>query len=125
MHHGTITDLLVARLRGKTPTPESDWSIITSTSGLPGFTDVFWSPNGELLYYVSIVNGQETLMTQRLDRNHRPTGAPFLLYYFSGRVRPGQANVWWERDRLNAVPGRIIGTMKESNSNIWLMDLPP
>jgi hypothetical protein len=74
---------------------------------------------------VSIVNGQENLMTQRLDRNRRPTGTPSLVYYFSGRVRPGQANVWWERDRLTAVPGRIIGTMKESGgSNIWLMDLP-
>ena len=124
MRHDQTTDILQAQFRGEQSIPEDDWVTVTSMSGSPGLTDVFWSPNGELLYYVSMENGQETLMAQRLGGNRRPIDPPFVVHSFSGFVRPGRAGTWWDRDRLNAVPGRIIGTMKDDNSNIWLMDLP-
>ena len=61
-------------------------------------------------------------MAQRLDRGH-PAGAPFRVYQFSVRLRLTPSFFPWS-DRLTAVPGRIVGTIGEFTSNIWLMDLP-
>lgn len=123
LHHDTGADLAVAPLDGGTPIPQNLWITVASTPDPPGFSDVFWSPNGELLYYVCPLGSQTNLMAQRLDRGHHAAGAPFLVHGFR-RVHPRNAGVAFERDRLNAVPGRFVGTMSEDTSNIWLMDLP-
>ncbi len=116
-------NVAVAPFRGEADIPEQDWIGIGSAPRSFNYSP-FWSPNGELLYYVSSVAGQSYIMAQRLDHDRHPAGAPFRVYQFSGRLHltPSYYGTW--TDRLTAVPGRTVGTIGESTTNIWLMDLP-
>ncbi len=120
--HGTRS-VAVAPFRGEENIPEQDWVGLASAPRSVSYSP-FWSPNGELLYYVSSAAGQSYIMGQRLDHGRHPAGAPFRVYQFSGRLRltPSSFGPW--SDRLTAVPGRIVGSIGEFTSNIWLMDLP-
>jgi Tol biopolymer transport system component len=114
---GGSLDAVVAPLSGAKAVPEQNW--ITVTSRPTALTDVFWSPDGKLLYYVSRQAGRSSagyLMAQRLDGRHQPTGAPIQVYQFTERFHPNS--------QLTAAPGRIVGAMNFVNYNIWMMDLP-
>jgi serine/threonine protein kinase len=113
-------DVMLAPFRGVNAVPEQDWIPITPEP--VNVAQVFWSPDGGLIYYVRNLGGSAYLMARRLDRNHRPSGPPFRVYEFPGRVRPPATGSVPER--LSAVPGRIIGALSEQNYNIWMMDLP-
>lgn len=110
-------EVAVAPFRGPRPVPGQDW--ITVTPAPANISQAFWSPNGGLIYYVQSAANAYTLMARRLDASHRPTGAPFRVFQFNGRVHPTTGS-----DALTAVPGRIIGGIPETTSNIWMMDLP-
>ena len=114
---GGSLDAVVAPLSSAKAVPEKDW--ITVTSRPTALTDVFWSPDGKLLYYLSRQAGRSSagyLMAQPLDGRHQPTGAPIQVHQFTERLHPDS--------QLTAVPGRIVGAMNFVNYNIWMMDLP-
>ncbi len=124
MRQNVGAQLIVAPFRGAALIPEQEWIILAAVSGLPGLTDLFWSPNGELVYFVSFVPGQRYLMAQRIDRKHHPAGGPFRVYEFSSRVFPRDVSESAQgTDRFNAVGGGFVGTAREFTSNIWLMEL--
>jgi serine/threonine protein kinase len=113
---GTI-DAILAPFRGATPVPEQDW--ITVTPAPSNVIQVFWSPDGRLIYYIVNLGSSAYLMARHLDPSHQPTGAPFRVYEFGGRVRPPDFS-----EVLTAAPGRFIGVLSEDHYNIWMMDLP-
>ncbi|MGD0437927.1 MAG: hypothetical protein ABSB86_15800, partial [Bryobacteraceae bacterium] len=118
----SAVDVVVAPFRGEADIPEQEWIAVASAApGSVNFSE-FWSPNGELLYYVRETGGQSYIMAQRLDRGRHPAGTPFRVYQFSGRVRP-QAGPGFP-DTFTAVPAGIVAAMREFTNNIWMMDLP-
>jgi serine/threonine protein kinase len=120
---GASGEVVVAPFRGVSPVPQHEWITVASEDVLGG--DVFWSPNGKLIYYSASKAGRYVVRAQRLDSSHHATGRPIDVYEFAGRVRPslGVLGADFNR-RLTAVPGHIIGTMYERTSNIWMLDLP-
>ena len=117
-----FSDLVVAPFRGATAVPEREWIKITDAPGKNQIYWAFWSPNGELLYYVDAAGGQKTLWALHLDRHMRAVGTASRVFPFSARAAPNASFNW--PDPLTAVPGGIVGAMGEYTSNIWLMDLP-
>ncbi len=115
-------DVMIAPFRGATPVQEQDW--IRATPDSANISQVFWSPDGLLVYYVQTVGGSSAIMARRLERGSHPAGAPFRVYEFAGRVRPVPPSPTHIPDMLNAIPGRFIGVLTEQNYNIWMMDLP-
>ena len=86
---------------------------------------VFWSPNGEFIYYVQNVGEGSYLMGQRLDRSHHPAGGAFRVFEFPFGIRSAAITAGNPvPEPLTAIPGRFIGALTERNYNIWLMDLP-
>jgi Tol biopolymer transport system component len=115
---GTSFHVMVAPFRGATSVSERDWITVTPDPG--NVSQAFWSPDDTLIYYVIRPGGSSPLMARRLDQTRHPSGPPFRVFEFSERLHPQGGN----RDAITAVPGRFIGAMSESNSNIWIMDLP-
>jgi dipeptidyl aminopeptidase/acylaminoacyl peptidase len=118
MAGGGSVDIVVAPFRGAAAIPESEWTTVNSEPGV--FNNAFWSPDGGLLYYMKRGAGPFYLMARRLDSNRHPQGLPIEVYQFTERVRPRLVF----GDSFTAGPGRIVGSMLESNNNIWLLDLP-
>lgn len=75
-------DVLLAPFRGANAVPEQDWTTITPEP--VNVTQVFWSPDGGLIYYVRGLGASVYLMARHLDRSHRPTGPPLRVYEFAG-----------------------------------------
>jgi Tol biopolymer transport system component len=122
-HNAALFDVMLAPFRGATSVPEQDWIAVTPAPA--NVNQVFWSPGGGLLYYVTVTGGVYSLMARRLDQSRHPTGVPFRVFQFTGRIHPqisGRPNA--AGDALTAVPGRFIGAMSEYSFNIWMMDLP-
>jgi serine/threonine protein kinase len=120
------SDVCVAELHGTESIQRSNWSVLTSSS--TDVRQILWSPRGDLVYFGGNVAGAFELNGVRLDAAHRPTGEPFRVYQFTGRLRPVIAPVGGQgvqtSDMLSAVPGAFIGVLSEVNYNIWMMDLP-
>jgi Tol biopolymer transport system component len=121
-----LADVVVAPMRGTEAIPGPDW--LTVTPAPADVQQVFWSPDGGLVYYVvTTAGGASSILARHLDAGRHPVGPPIRVYDFTGRVRPPISAVGTSSpvpDTLSAVPGRFIGVLSELNYNIWMMDLP-
>src|SRR5262249_54218568 len=87
---GSSGDVVVAPFSGLAPVPQKDWFTVASDNVLGG--DVFWSPNGKLIYYAVTKAGRYAIKAQRLDNSRHSVGPPMDVYEFSGRVRPSRSD---------------------------------
>ena len=117
--------IFIARLQGNTLGSESQWIPVT-----PG-TDVdmgpAWSPDGNLLFFLSQRDGFRCIWAQRLHPTNRialdqafavqhfHTGARALLMNF--RANPAQIG-------LSASTRGLVYGLEELHGNIWTMTLP-
>ena len=122
---GTYTRrIFIARLQGETLGGESQW--IPITAGADVDIAPAWSPDGNLLYFISERDGFRCIWAQRLDPDskiavdrpfavqHFHTGARTLLTNF--RANPLQIG-------LSASDRGIIYSLEELRGNIWTMEL--
>jgi Tol biopolymer transport system component len=73
----------VAPLRAQT---EGNW--IAVTDALSGVNEPDWSPDGNLIYFLSSQDGLQCIWAQRLDPStKRPVGSPFEIHHFSSSRR--------------------------------------
>jgi Tol biopolymer transport system component len=118
-------DVFVATLDGNHQIPEEKWIRVTSSPG--DIRQVFWSPNGQLIYYDLTAAGSSYLMARRLDASGHPGEEAFRVHEF-GRVRPNLYVIGGAGPipptAFSAVPGRFIAVLTELNSNIWMMNAP-
>jgi serine/threonine protein kinase/Tol biopolymer transport system component len=97
---------------------ENEW--IAVTGGADMDREPRWSPDGNLLYFISERDGFRCLWAQRLDQvRKRPRGAPFAVHHF-------------HRSRLNNRMGdtgliglsvsrdKIFLSLEELTGNIWM-----
>jgi hypothetical protein len=104
------------------PTPERDWVPITSGE----YSDVRpeFSPDGKLVYFMSLRDGFGCLWAQRLDAATKtPAGQPFPIQHFhSARRSPGSVRTG--QRAISIARNMIVTTMEERTGNIWLTELP-
>jgi Tol biopolymer transport system component/tRNA A-37 threonylcarbamoyl transferase component Bud32 len=99
---------------------EKDWIPIAADSA----QQTRFSPDGNLLYYLSARDGFVCLWAQRLEpATKRPAGSPFAVYHSHSAARAIR-NVGDYSKRMSVVRGKILLTLGEKSSNIWMTELP-
>ena len=118
------THVVVAPFRPGAPPREEEWISITPHRA---FTQdkSRWSPDGNLLYYVSDVDGFRCIWAQRLDPvTKRPVGDPLEVHH-SHSARRSLMNVriplFFE---LSLTADRLFFNMSETTGNIWMAEWP-
>ena len=78
-----------------------------------------WSPDGNLLYFISERDGFRCLWAQRLDvRTKRPSGAPFAVQHFHSS-RMSLMNVENSALEISVTRNRVLFSAGEVTGNIW------
>jgi Tol biopolymer transport system component len=119
------THLVVAPYRPDSPPREDAW--IPITEHRPFNQDkTRWSPDGQMLYYVSDVDGFRCIWAQRLDRlTKRPVGDPLQVHH-SHNVRRSLMNVrvplFFE---LSLTSDKLFFNMGETTGNVWMAEWKP
>jgi hypothetical protein len=102
--------------------PLADW--IAVTPGDTKDTIPVWSPDGNLLYYVSARDGGLCIWAQRLDpATKRPLGEPWAIYHMH-RASRGVKQFGWEIPiGLSVAKEQLIFAQAERSGSIWLTSL--
>ena len=98
------------------------WVPVTDGRGRDGMAG--WSPNGNLLYFVSDRAGAREIWMQELDPvDRRPVGDSRLVWRFR-ETRLSLAGVSPSSLRTNISADKIVFTLKERTGDIWMAHLP-
>ncbi|HUJ23388.1 MAG TPA: protein kinase [Bryobacteraceae bacterium] len=115
-----VRKVFIAPFRGAQVIPEHEW--IPVTDGTTMDRETFWSPDGNLLYFLSERDGFRCIWAQRLDpETKRPIGQTFAVMHFhhprdslTSVANGNPASVG-----LSVIKGRIIFAMGDLTGNIW------
>ena len=112
--------IMVIPLRNGVAAGEKEWVTITDGSGFD--LDANWSPDGNLLYFLSERDGFRCIWGQKLDpTSKRPLGAPFPVYH-SHDPRRSIRNVWLDHLCMSVSRNQIVFPMGELTGNIWITE---
>ena len=115
----TIRRIFIAPYHGATLIPESQWLPITDGQDMDRYAS--WSPDGNLLYFISEREGFRCIWAQRLDpATKRPTAEPFPVQHFhtSRRSLMTIGNPIYMS--LSVSVDKLVFSMVERTSNIWM-----
>jgi Tol biopolymer transport system component len=116
--------IFVARLQGETLGGESQWIPITAGTDL----DIApaWSPDGNLLYFISERDSFRCIWAQRLHPDSRiPVGPPFAVQHFHSGARALLKNFRANplQIGLSISERGIVYSQEELRGNIWTMEM--
>jgi Tol biopolymer transport system component len=106
--------LMVAPFRASAPPPESEWIAV----GDPRSNDFNprWSPNGQILYFISERDGFACIWARPMDAaTQKPRGDAFAVLHLHGaalQMRPGERFLSVAKDKL-------AFSMEERAGSIW------
>ena len=84
-----------------------------------------WSPDGNLLYYTSDVDGFRCIRARRLDPvTKRPIGRPIEVYHSHG-ARRSLMNAGILHMEISLAPDKLLFNLGETTGNIWLAEWKP
>jgi Tol biopolymer transport system component len=114
----TRSPVFVAPL-SSAPAPENNWIRVTDGSGMDCWP--FWSPDGNLLYFLSHRDGFRCIWAQQLDpATKQPVQPPIRVFHFHSARRSlfnlrnsGEMGMSLTRDAL-------VFSMREITGNIWM-----
>jgi eukaryotic-like serine/threonine-protein kinase len=114
--------IVVIPFRREGPPREDEWVAITEHRQFPQ-DKPRWSPNGNLLYYTSEIDGFRCIWAQRLDpATKRPIGPPLEIYH-SHSARRSLANagipILWE---IAITRDKLFFNLGETTGNIWMAE---
>jgi Tol biopolymer transport system component len=110
--------VFVAPLRQGLPPKETEWISVASDAGCP-----HWSPDGNLLYFLSARDGFLCLWAQNLDPlAKRPSGLPFDVYHFHN-ARQSLNSAWFGTIGMSVARSQLVFSMKEMTGNIWMKEM--
>ena len=121
----TTAQVFVVPIDGALPVPRQQW--IAVTDGGSEEMEPAWSPNGELLYFLSDRDGFRCIWARRLNAaGKQPTGAAFALRHFH-RARRSLRRMTSTTGLigLSVAPGRMVFSFGELTGNIWLEEKLP
>jgi Tol biopolymer transport system component len=121
--HGKRSQLFVAALDGNgLPAPENQWIPVTVDEGWADKPR--WSPDGNVIHFISNRDGFFCLWAQRLDKSKHPIGGPLSVAHFHGSRLSvenvgagGVIEISVARDKIAINLGDLTG-------NIWVTNLP-
>ncbi|HYM10748.1 MAG TPA: protein kinase [Bryobacterales bacterium] len=115
----TRRQIFVAPIRNGVAAGQAEWIPITDGSGLD--RNAVWSPDGNLLYFLSERDGFRCFWAQHLDpATKRPAGPPLAVYHFHQARRSLMPAQEVSRIGLSVTRDKIIFSMAETTGNIWL-----
>jgi hypothetical protein len=119
----TQRQIFVARLQNWTAAGENDWIPITDGSGLD--RNSVWSPDGNLLYFLSERDGFRCFWAQRLEpASKRPLGPAFAVQHFHQARRSLMAFNEVVEIGLSVARDKIVFSMPEYTGNVWMARFP-
>ncbi len=121
----TTAQVFVVPLDGTLPVPRERW--IAVTDGGNEEMEPAWSPNGELLYFLSDRDGFRCIWARRLNASTKqPTGEAFTVRHFH-RARRSLRRMTGTTGLigLSVAPGRMVFSFGELTGNIWLEEKIP
>jgi Tol biopolymer transport system component len=121
----TSAQVFVAPIDGPLPVPRARW--IAVTDGASEEMEPAWSPNGELLYFLSDRDGFRCIWARRLHgANKQPAGDAFAVLHFH-RARRSLRRMTGTTGLigLSVAPGRMVFSFGELTGNIWLEEKMP
>ncbi|MGH9629471.1 MAG: hypothetical protein ACRD7E_14210 [Bryobacteraceae bacterium] len=102
---------------------ESDW--IPITDGMALDQEVAWSPNGNVLYWLSNRDGFRCLVARRLDpATKRPVGELFYVLHLHSIRHSMLAFQNPNIGRPAVARDKIVFSLAERTGNVWMMKLP-
>jgi Tol biopolymer transport system component len=109
--------LKIAPVREGKAAAEAEWMTVTDTVGTN--RRPWWSPDGNLLYFVSSRDNYQCIWAQPLDpATKRPRGEPMAVYHSHEARRM--------LNPLGGAPamggGRMVFALSEQSGNIWLAE---
>jgi eukaryotic-like serine/threonine-protein kinase len=110
--------LFVTPFRGSEPVSEREW--IPVTDGESYDLAPVWSPNGNILYFLSERDGFRCVWAQRLqaDTKH-PAGPPFAMLHFHAATR-SMIYLTTNWLALSVAPDKLVFNVGDITGNIWL-----
>ena len=112
-----IRQMYVAPVRGGVAAPRAEWTVIVDRPGTY-VRRPWWSPNGQVLYFLSDALGRDSVWAQRLDGvSKQPRGQPFVVY-----EPPAKRFTFLQGAQFGPAisHGRLIFPMLETKTNVWL-----
>ena len=109
--------LFVVKVRNGSPLPEKDWILVSDEHGWSDKPR--WSPNGNILYFISDRDGPRCIWAQRLHpATKQPKGPPFPIYHFhKSRLSPKNVGLWFLE--IDVARDKIVINLGELTGNIW------
>lgn len=114
--------IFVGRLRGNTLGSESEW--IPVTAGTEVDMTPSWSPDGNLLYFISERDGFRCIWGQRLDpATKTAVDPPFAVQHFHAAARTLLTNFRANPSQIgfSASTRGLVYSLEELRGNIWTM----
>ena len=113
--------VIVAPFRAGAPIPESDWIVVADE--LASVNQPNWSPNGNVIYFLSDIDGGRCIWAQRLDPvTKRPVGQRFEIGHFDrARLSPNNVNNIGDVS-LTVARDKLVFSMGELTGNIWMAE---
>ena len=109
--------IVVIPLHGKTAGAKAEWISVTEPG--PWFNKPRWSPNGNLLYYISDRDGFTCIWANHLDpATKRPVGSPKPVMHFHTGASSLETAYGLE---LSIADDKLVVDIGESSGNIWLV----
>ena len=120
--HGNRSRLFVAALRGNgLSAPENEWIPVTVDEGWADKPR--WSPDGNVIYFISNRDGFFCLWAQRVDKSKHPIGAPASIAHFHGsRLNVGNVGSGGVIE-ISVARDKIAMNLGELTGNIWVTNL--
>jgi Tol biopolymer transport system component len=104
-------------LRNGAAVPKQEWIFVTESG--PWVNKPRWSPDGNLLYYVSDRDGFACIWAQRLDPvTKKPAGEPEAVVHFHSSHDSLDTVYGME---LSVAEDKLVFNLGEGSGNIWLM----
>src|SRR5262249_437473 len=96
-----------------------DWVAVTDGSNIDWH--ISWSPDGNLLYFLSHRDGFFCIWAQRLNpTSKQPTGAPFAIQHFHHAYQSLARLDRGDIIGMSVARGTMAFALRELTGNIWL-----
>jgi dipeptidyl aminopeptidase/acylaminoacyl peptidase len=105
------------------PAPTADWIHITDGRSIDRLAS--WSPDGNVLYWISERDGWRCIAYRRLDpATKKPLEEMSYIQHFHGARRSMMPLASIEQCRLSIARDKIVFSLAERTGNIWMTELP-